>query len=618
MSHKKSGLSFSSMRLNMRFGILLGGMATVSLILFVVFSGYAQRSAEDQFVRQGRVLANALALQVNFDMIMGDDEGMIERLDVLLEGGAVKGGIFRDARGREVAAKGLTGDLRDAQAVNSDVAWDADADANRVLISTANVLNQANGESLGTVTIVLPADTLDQQRQAGIGIALAISAILVLMSIAILVIVRRTVVRPVDQLRLAAGRVASGDLTAQVEVRGRDEVAELAISFNEMVAASRLSHEELATETSRAADAREQAEALQRQSEEEGHYLKEQFDRIAEVIAAVMHGDLTQRLEVDRDDNVGMLMNQINAMVQDLSSLIAQVHRAGGRLSEASGRVASSAEEMSLGAQDQARQTAEVAAAVEEMSSTIAESSRNAHHANETARRASDVARGGEGSFRETTQGMERIAEIVKESVDKVTALGDSSAQIGEIIRVIGDIADQTNLLALNAAIEAARAGDQGRGFAVVADEVRKLAERTTSATKEIADMITRIQHNTNDVVDSMRRGDTEVEKGLRIAAEAGTSLADIVTSITEMVSMIDQIAAGSEQQSITSTQIAQNVESISNVSDEVSQSTTELARTADVMSQQAHEMGRLIERFRISDVDHDDETPGVYMTRMN
>src|SRR5690625_7922367 len=75
---------------------------------------------------------------------------------------------------------------------------------------------------------------------------------------------------------------------------------------------------------------------------------------------------------------------------------------------------------------------------------------------------------------------------------------------------------------------EAARAGDQGRGFAVVADEVRKLAERTTSATKEIADMITRIQHNTNDVVDSMRRGDTEVEKGLRIAAEAGTSLADI------------------------------------------------------------------------------------------
>src|SRR5690625_3228024 len=126
-----------------------------------------------------------------------------------------------------------------------------------------------------------------------------------------------------------------------------------------------------------------------------------------------------------------------------------------------------------------------------------------------------------------------------------ISPICDSSAQIGEIIRVIGDIADQTNLLALNAAIEAARAGDQGRGFAVVADEVRKLAERTTSATKEIADMITRIQHNTNDVVDSMRRGDTEVEKGLRIAAEAGTALADMVTSIDRRSVVEGQSRAG-------------------------------------------------------------------------
>ena len=127
MSHKKSVLSFSSMRLNARFGILLGGMALVSLVLFVVYSVYAQRSAEDQFVGQGRVLANALALQVNFDMIMGDDEGMIERLDVLLEGGAVKGGIFRDSKGSEVTAKGLEGELRRAKAPVDDVVWEIDA-----------------------------------------------------------------------------------------------------------------------------------------------------------------------------------------------------------------------------------------------------------------------------------------------------------------------------------------------------------------------------------------------------------------------------------------------------------------------------------------------------------
>src|SRR5690625_1435881 len=221
MSHKKSVLSFSSMRLDARFGILLGGMAVVALVLFVVYSVYAQRSAEDQFVGQGRVLTNALALQVNFDMIMGDDEGMIERLDVLLEGGAVKGGIFRDSKGSEVTAKGLEGELRRAKAPVDDVVWETDANDNRVLVATTSVINQANGESLGTVTLVLPADRLDQQRRASIGVALAISALLVLMGLALLVIVRRTVVRPVDGLRLAAGRVASGDLTAQVDVVGR-------------------------------------------------------------------------------------------------------------------------------------------------------------------------------------------------------------------------------------------------------------------------------------------------------------------------------------------------------------------------------------------------------------
>ena len=120
---------------------------------------------------------------------------------------------------------------------------------------------------------------------------------------------------------------------------------------------------------------------------------------------------------------------------------------------------------------------------------------------------------------------MERISNVVEASSNSILALGNSSKEIGEIVQVIDDIADQTNLLALNAAIEAARAGEQGKGFAVVADEVRKLAEKTTSATKKIAEMIKQIQKDTNTAVESMQAGTVEVTKGKELAYNSGKIL---------------------------------------------------------------------------------------------
>jgi methyl-accepting chemotaxis protein len=591
--------------LNMRFGITLGGMVTVMLLLFAVFVLYTLRVAEERVENEGSVLARTLAVQVRFDMIMQDSEGMIEKLDVLFESNAVIGGAFFDAEGNLLADRLDDERLPETiEETESTVLWGRASTGGRALTAYSRVDNETTGDHLGTVALIVPADVVDDQRRTAGLVALALSVIIAILGAGVLFVVRRTVIRPVDDLRKAAGLVTSGDLSVRVDNNRSDEVGELARSFNAMVSASEESRAAVEAESVRADQARTRAESLQQEAERERQHLREQFAKITEVVTAVTHGDLTKRLEVTGNDDVSMLMQQVNAMIHDLASIIAQVHSAGMRLSDAASRVASSAEEMSAGARDQAQQTAEVAAAVEEMSTTIAESSRNAHQANSTARRASEIASTGEEAFRNTSDGMHRIASIVKESADKVTELGRSGAQIGEIIRVIGDIADQTNLLALNAAIEAARAGDQGRGFAVVADEVRKLAERTTAATKEIAAMITRIQKNTQEVVASMQRGDREVESGLELAHEAGQSLEEIVRSIEDVVETIDQMAAAAEQQSITSSQIAQNVESISSVSGEVSRATTELAKTSDTMSHQAADMGRLIERFRVEDED--------------
>ncbi len=415
-----------------------------------------------------------------------------------------------------------------------------------------------------------------------------------------LILLRRTVISPVESLKRSAQRVAGGDFDVRVEINQGDEIGELAVAFNVMVENNKKSLDEISLRTQQAEEARKLAEKMQQEAEDQQNYLKAQFGKISEVVEAVTKGDLTKDLQIENDDEVAVLMQKINQMIRDLNSLIGEVHAAGNSLAEASIQISATAEEMSTGAGEQANQTREVATAVEQMSKTVIESSKSASEAADMAKKASDLANVGEKVFQETIGGMTKIANLVKKSAEIVDTLGKSSAQIGEIVQVIDDIADQTNLLALNAAIEAARAGEQGRGFAVVADEVRKLAERTTSATKEIAGMIKRIQQETTQVVIAMTEGNTEAENGMKLADKAAESLTEIISSVNGVVGMINQIAAASQEQSSASEQISHNVESISSAAGQVSNATVDLAHTAENLNRLTEHLRELIERFQL------------------
>ena len=278
-------------------------------------------------------------------------------------------------------------------------------------------------------------------------------------------------------------------------------------------------------------------------------------------------GNLTRSLEVDRGDELGLLAKCFNAFTARLNDVVQRLLDTTGILTKSAKGMGESATRMKESASKQSNQTGQVSRALGELNKTVAEVARNSQRAAEAAKQAAEEAKGGGEVVEQTVHGMQIISKAVQASTQVVHALGKSSDQIGAIIKTIEDIADQTNLLALNAAIEAARAGDQGRGFAVVADEVRKLAERTTQATKEIADMIGTIQQDTKGVVLSMEEGGKEVTRGVDLANRAGEALRRIVVMVGQMTDMVSQIAAAAEEHSATTEEISASVELVSSLS---------------------------------------------------
>ena len=319
-----------------------------------------------------------------------------------------------------------------------------------------------------------------------------------------------------------------------------------------------------------------------------------------EVMRKLSDGDLTARMHGDHKNNFKGYQDDINHLGESLEKLVTEISEAVSATASASTQISSSAEEMAAGAQEQSAQAAEVASAVEEMASTILETNKNADNASHAAKNAGTIAKEGGRVVDETVRGMIRIADVVKKSAETVQELGKNSDQIGEIVQVINDIADQTNLLALNAAIEAARAGEQGRGFAVVADEVRKLAERTTKATKEIASMIKQIQKDTSGAVDSIQQGTIEVEKGKQLADKAGESLKEIINGAEQVVNIVTQVAAASQEQASAAEQISKNIEAISSVTHESATGVQQIAKASEDLNRLTEHLQNLTSQFKI------------------
>jgi methyl-accepting chemotaxis protein len=314
------------------------------------------------------------------------------------------------------------------------------------------------------------------------------------------------------------------------------------------------------------------------------------------VMQRIADGDLSASV----DAPPGSLLHSLGSMVASLRSLIQEINRSAALLVGNAEEISRASTEVSAAAGQQADATSAMAAAIEQLTVSSTHISDSARDTENDSREAMSLAGEGNGRVRQASGAIQKIAATVTDASERIRALEGRALQISSIANVIKDIAGQTNLLALNAAIEAARAGEQGRGFAVVADEVRKLAERTSTATTEIEQMIAGIQGDTEGAVGAMNEALPEVEQGVQLAQSAAESLQAIENGAGRTLERVREVAAATQEQGSASTSIAQRVEQIAQMVEETTATVRSTADNAVQLERIAQGLQAQIARFRV------------------
>lgn len=324
--------------------------------------------------------------------------------------------------------------------------------------------------------------------------------------------------------------------------------------------------------------------------------------RTVEMLKDIAHGDgdLTTRLEVESNDEVGQLAEAFNLFVAKLQTLIRSISNTSVELVSSIERVDSLAMSTSQDVVDQRDRINLLATAMHEMGATIQEIARSANHAASEAGNATTQSENSQQVINETIDGIHELSKEVNNASDVIGNLAEHTDAIGNILAVIRGISEQTNLLALNAAIEAARAGEQGRGFAVVADEVRTLAQRTHESTEEINTMIVKLQEGSKQAVHAMELGLNKTNTTVDTVSTASASLNVIIKAVTSISDTTIQVATATEQQSVVVGDIDMNIQKINDATSSTAEASEETAAACQDLNALAAELTQQVCNFKI------------------
>jgi len=395
----------------------------------------------------------------------------------------------------------------------------------------------------------------------------------------------KSITEPLNKLMKVAQQIGTaGDLDHAIDIKGDDEIGQLALTFTGMV-----------------------------------NYLKE----MAAVSEAIAGGNLS--VEVEPRSSNDTLGNAFRRMVEGLRSLVRNVRDASTQVASASSQVAGASDEsakislqtssaidevtstmheMSVNVQNMVKSTQVQASSVSETSASIDQMVASIQRVADTAKvlldisnRSREEVHSGITTMDKATDGLNKINITIRSSGQIIDVLGQRADDIGKIIEVIDDLAEQTNLLALNAAIEAARAGEHGLGFAVVADEVRKLAEKSAQSTKEISELIQSIQKEARKAVDNMEQSTSIVNEGLGLGEELNAALRKISNVVTEVYKFAQEIGAATNEQSHGSSQIARATTRLNEITHEINSAVEEQASGAHAVVKAMERMRELVQQ---------------------
>ncbi|MBT2686918.1 methyl-accepting chemotaxis protein [Bacillus sp. ISL-47] len=326
--------------------------------------------------------------------------------------------------------------------------------------------------------------------------------------------------------------------------------------------------------------------------------------QLKSIAAALNH---TAAVWQDVLNNVVIASNEVTQYAQQLSTGAQQTNMATSHIAEV-------IEEVAAGADNQVKGVNTASDVIMQMSDSLGQVAANSEQVTEQINDSLEKANHGSQSISTAGCQMNSIHNNVQDLSKVVKGLGQRSQEIGKIIEVITGIAAQTNLLALNAAIEAARAGEQGKGFAVVANEVRNLAEKSAESTLQISQLISQIQEETNQVVQSMETVNHEVTEGMDVMKDAGDSFKQIQQSVSSVTQQMEEVATAIQQMSAGSLQMVQSMDEISHVANESAMATQsvlasteeqaasmeEISNSAGRLTGMAEDLKELISRFKL------------------